>query len=114
MLGAIEIEAPAARALHDRGGVIFVDVRAPGDFNGGHIPGAKNLSVGTHLSKESLATFVGTDAEVVFSCFGKHCSYSAYASAKALLWGYTRVYRFAGGFAAWHDAGYPTETATEQ
>jgi rhodanese-related sulfurtransferase len=66
------------------------------------------------LSKESLATFVSKDAEVVFSCFGKYCSYSAYASAKALLWGYTHVYRFAGGFPAWQDAGYPTETAAAQ
>jgi adenylate cyclase len=112
--GAAEIEAPVAKALHDRGGAIFVDVRAPGDFNGGHIPGAKNLSLGTHLSKESLATVVGADDAVVFSCFGKHCTYSAYASAKALLWGYIRVYRFAGGFAAWQDAGYPTETAAGQ
>jgi adenylate cyclase len=44
---------------------------------------------------------------VIFSCFGKHCPYSAYAAAKALLWGYTRVYRFAGGFPTWEAAGRP-------
>src|SRR5262249_15922760 len=32
--GATEIEAQAAKALHDRGGAIFIDVRAPGDFDG--------------------------------------------------------------------------------
>jgi TolB-like protein/rhodanese-related sulfurtransferase len=111
VLGANEIDAPAAKALHDAGGAIFIDVRAATDFESGHIPGAKDLSAATRLSRETLATVAGKDDAVVFSCMGKHCTYSAYASAKALLWGYTRVYRFAGGFPAWQDAGYPTEGA---
>ena len=112
--GVTEIDAPTAKAMHDSGGVIFVDVRAAGDFNSAHIPGAKNLSLPTRLSKESLAKVAGKDDEIVFSCTGKYCSYSAYASAKAVLWGYTQVYRFAGGFPAWQDAGYPTETSAAQ
>jgi TolB-like protein/Flp pilus assembly protein TadD/rhodanese-related sulfurtransferase len=107
--GVTEIDAPTARALHDRG-VIFVDVRGAGIFGSAHIPGAKNLSLPVSLSKESLAKVAGKDDEVVFYCFGKYCPYSAYASAKAVLWGYTRIYRFAGGFPAWRDAGYPTDT----
>src|SRR5262249_48063954 len=112
VMGVTEIDAQTAKALHDRGGVIFVNVRAIGQFDLAHIPGAKNLSLPTRLSKESLATVAGKDDEIVFSCMGKYCPYSAYASAKAVLWGYTRVYRFAGGFPAWQDAGYPTEAAT--
>lgn len=112
--GAIEIDASEARALHDRGGVTFVDVRAAGDFNIAHIPGAKNLSLPVELSRESLAKVAGKDDEVVFSCLGKYCSYSAYAASKALLWGYTHVYRFAGGFPAWKDAGYPVESSVRQ
>jgi rhodanese-related sulfurtransferase/Flp pilus assembly protein TadD len=114
VLGATEIDARMAKALYDRGGVIFVDVRAIGDFDRGHIPGAKNLSLPTRLSKESLAEVARKDDEVVFSCMGKYCPYSAYASAKAVLWGYTHVYRFAGGFPAWQDAGYPTEVCQVQ
>jgi TolB-like protein/class 3 adenylate cyclase/rhodanese-related sulfurtransferase/Flp pilus assembly protein TadD len=109
--GATEIDAHAAKALHDRGSAIFVDARAASDFERGHIPGAKNLPVVSRLSKESLAAVAGQNDEIVFSCMGKHCPYSAYASAKALLWGYTHVDRFAGGFPAWQDAGYPTEGA---
>jgi adenylate cyclase len=45
VLGATEIDAPTAKALWDRGGVTFVDVRGPGDFRAGHIPGAKNISL---------------------------------------------------------------------
>jgi rhodanese-related sulfurtransferase len=65
----------------------------------------------SRLSKENLAKVAGKDDEIVFSCMGKYCPYSAYASAKAILWGYTHVYRFAGGFPAWQDAGYPTEAS---
>src|SRR5215470_20400395 len=65
-------------------------------------------------SKESLAEVARKDDEVVFSCMRKYCPYSAYASAKAVLWGYTHVYRFAGGFPAWQDAGYPTEVCQVQ
>ena len=112
--GATKIDAVTAKALYDRGGVRFVDVRAVLDFDKGHIPGAINLSLITDLSKAGLSKTVGKDEEVVFSCHGKHCPYSAYASAKALAWGFTRVYRFAGGYPAWHDAGYPIEVTPTQ
>jgi adenylate cyclase len=109
--GATEIDATTAKALHDRGKITFVDVRAASDFVQGHIPGAKNLSLAGFLSKENLAQVAGKNDDVVFSCFGKYCTYSAYGAAKALLWGYTHVYRFAGGYPAWKDAGYPTEAS---
>ena len=34
-----------------------------------------------------------------------------FACAKALAWGFTRVYYFGGGLKAWYEAGYPVETA---
>jgi TolB-like protein/rhodanese-related sulfurtransferase len=108
--GATTIDAREAKALHDRG-VKFVDVRAAGDFAHGHVPGAFNLDVATELSRESLARVVRKDEEFVLSCHGKTCPDSAYASAKAVVWGYTRVYYFAGGFPAWQEAGYPVEAA---
>jgi len=110
--GATKIDAAKAKALHDQG-VVFVDVRDAPSFNVGHIPAAINLSVTNELSKETLSRLVGRDDEVVFSCVGKYCPYSAYASAKAVLWGYTHVYYFGGGFPAWKDAGYPVETSSD-
>ena len=38
-------------------------------------------------------------------------TWSAYSAAKAVLWGYQRVYYFNGSFPAWKDAGYPTESS---
>ena len=108
--GAITIDPQQAKTLHDRG-VKFVDVRAAKGFASGHVPGAFNLDVATELSRDSLSRIVGKDEEFVLSCHGKTCSDSAYASAKALIWGFKRVYYFAGGFPAWKEAGYPVEVS---
>ena len=94
--GATKIDYKKARTLHDRG-VKFVDVRAALGFAMGHIPGAFNLDVATELSRDSLSRIVRKDEEVVLSCHGRTCPDSAYASAKAVMWGFKRVYYFAGG-----------------
>ena len=110
--GITKIDVKKAKELHERG-VVFVDVRNPIEFDLGHMPSAVNLDLTSAFSKESLLRLVGKDDEVAFSCFGKYCPYSAYASAKAKIWGFTRVYYFAGGFPAWQDAGYPVEAAPQ-
>ncbi|MBP1882456.1 rhodanese-like domain-containing protein [Sinorhizobium mexicanum] len=102
----IKVDVTEAKALLARG-VPFIDVRAPLNYENGHIPKAINLSLVTGLSKESLAKVAGKEDEVAFYCQGKHCPYSAYASAKAIAWGYTHVYYFAGGFLEWNDVGNP-------
>jgi adenylate cyclase len=111
--GTTKVDVVKAKQLRERG-VPFVDVRAPADYDNGHVPGAINLSLVTDLSKENLARVVSTDAEVTFYCHGKHCPYSAYASAKAVAWGYKRIFYFAGGFPEWQDAGYPLEVTKER
>ena len=108
--GATTIDHKRAKTLHDRG-VKFVDVRAANGFASGHVPGALNLDVATEFSRDSLSRIVGKDEEFVLSCHGKTCPESAYASAKALIWGFKRVYYFAGGFPAWKEAGYPVEAS---
>jgi adenylate cyclase len=108
--GATTIDRKQAKNLHDRG-VKFVDVRAAKGFASGHIPGAFNLDAATELSRDSLSRVVGKDEEFVLSCHGKTCADSAYASAKAVLWGFKHVYYFAGGFPAWKEAGYQVEAS---
>ena len=108
--GATKIDHKKAKTLHERG-VKFVDVRAALGFAQGHIPGAYNLDVATELSRDSLARIVRKDEEFVLSCHGRTCPDSAYASAKAVMWGFKRVYYFAGGFPAWKEAGYPVEAS---
>jgi TolB-like protein/rhodanese-related sulfurtransferase len=111
--GATKVDAATAKALHDRG-IRFVDVRTGLAYKRGHIPGAHLRDVVTALSRETLSEVADPAAEVVFYCYGKFCHYSAFASAKALKWGFSRVYYFAGGYPAWVDNGYPVETASTQ
>jgi TolB-like protein/DNA-binding winged helix-turn-helix (wHTH) protein/rhodanese-related sulfurtransferase len=106
--GAPDLEALTAGGLFDRG-VTFIDVRAPTGYASGHIPGAVNLPVVTDLSKEKLMKVTGPREEVVFYCHSRYCEDSAIAAAKAILWGYTRVYRLAGGVPAWERANCPVE-----
>jgi adenylate cyclase len=108
--GATKIDVAQAKDLHTEG-VVFVDVRGAGSFGAGHIPSAVNLEMSNGLSKESLSRLVDQDQAMAFYCFGKYCPRSTYACAKALLWGYKRVYYFAGGFPAWKNAGFPIETS---
>jgi adenylate cyclase len=108
--GATTIDYKQAKKLHDRG-VKFVDVRAAKDFANGHIPRAFNLDVYTELSRDTLSRIVGKDEEVVMSCHGKYCPDSVWASAKAVMWEFKRVYYFAGGFPAWQEVGYPVEVS---
>jgi TolB-like protein/class 3 adenylate cyclase/rhodanese-related sulfurtransferase len=106
---AIKIDAAEAKSFLDRGDATFIDVRAELEFNDSRVPGAKNLPLANVLSSESLSEIAGKNDNVIFYCHGKHCPYSAYASAKALAWGFSRVYYFAGGFPGWLDAGYEVE-----
>ncbi|MGH6719455.1 MAG: rhodanese-like domain-containing protein, partial [Alphaproteobacteria bacterium] len=110
--GATRIAAGTAKALHERG-VVFIDVRDGGSYDAGHVPNAFNLDLNVDFDEEHLSRLVAKDQEVVLGCFGEHCPWAAYASAKAILWGFTRVYYFAGGFPEWQDVGYPVETAPD-
>ena len=47
--------------------------------------------------------------EVVFYYDETDCHSSAFASAKALAWGFQNVFYFAKGFPGWKKAGYPVE-----
>jgi rhodanese-related sulfurtransferase/tetratricopeptide (TPR) repeat protein len=108
--GATKIDVAQAKTLHSQGSV-FIDVRGPNNYSEGHIPSAVNLEMSSVLSNESLAKLIDKNDKVIFYCVGKYCPRSAYASAKAVLWGYSEVYYFAGGFPAWKNAGYPVETS---
>ena len=86
-------------------------MRGANGFSAGHIPSAANLDMSSGLSKEKLLQLSDKDGAIIFYCYGKYCPRSTYACAKALLWGFSRVYYFAGGFPAWKDAGYTVETS---
>ena len=105
--GVPRITTAEALALHESGQAMFIDVRAALDFDEGHISGAINMSLPVVLSREALQEIAAVGDTLIFSCHGPHCPYSAYAAAKATLWGFEDVRYYAGGFPTWLEAGYP-------
>ncbi len=106
--GATTIDTAKAKALFDRG-VIFVDVRKDKDWSAGRIPDAVHIELKKVLSEKSLSKEVKKDQEVVMYCNGEKCMRSSKASAKAVAWGFGKVYYYRDGFPAWKAAGNPVE-----
>ena len=106
--GAESVSAEQAAALFDEG-VVFVDVRKPSDFEAGRVPGAVHLDLKSNFSAETLAAAVAKDQPVVIYCNGGSCMRSSEACAKAVEWGFTKVYYFRGGYPEWESAGLPVE-----
>ena len=88
-------------------------VRAVADWNSGHIAGAAYLELKEVFSEAALLRVVEKDSEVVIHCEGPKCLRSSKACAKAVSWGFTKVYYFRDGFPAWRAAGYPVEVMTD-
>ena len=95
-------------------GLSVIDVREPGEYAQGHLPGAINLPRGVlefqiHAhpamactTSEALAV---ADRELVLYCLTGGRSALAADSLQGL--GFTRVRSLAGGLTAWRNAGHP-------
>ena len=121
---ALALDAPmeiqGAKTLDSRGvidlisttpGVAIIDNRTRADFDSGHIEGAVNI-VDTDMTAESaLAGAVKSKATpVLFYCNGVKCGRAANATAKAVEWGYSRVYYYALGIPDWKANQFPLVT----
>lgn len=106
--GATTVNATEAKAMFDKGAA-FIDVRNSKDWGAGRIPGASHLDVTSAFTEAALQKVVKKDKDVVMYCNGASCLRSSEASAKAVQWGFKKVYYFRDGFPAWKAAGYPVE-----
>jgi rhodanese-related sulfurtransferase len=102
----VTISIADAKAMFDKGGVIFLDVREPKEYKRGHIPGAISIPRGLlefKISKE----FPDKNASIVVYCrSGARSSLATYALVRM---GYKNVKNMDGGWMAWAKAGYPAE-----
>jgi len=112
---ATKIDIATAKSFHDRG-VVFIDVSGESNWNAGHIPGAVHLPGErtadpnqVRFNKTTLGEVAQHNDEIVLyrSDWG---IISPFVMAKAVTWGYQKVYSFRGGAQAWKDAGYPIES----
>jgi rhodanese-related sulfurtransferase len=117
--GAPKIDIATSKAFHDRG-ALFVDVSDEPDWKKGHIPGAVNLPsywqesdpTKPRFRETTLSKIVDRSEEFVLYCVNPNESFDclpAFEAAKAVAWGYQKVYRYSGGPQGWREAGYPLE-----
>jgi rhodanese-related sulfurtransferase len=82
---------------------VLLDVRGPGLFAAGHVPGAVNIPHRT-MTAERLAAYPKATLFVVY-CAGPHCNGANKAAARLAQLGY-RVKEMIGGITGWRDEGF--------
>lgn len=103
-----ETDAATIRARQQAGDdFVLVDVRERDEWDRGHLPGAVHVGKGV-IERDAEAALPDPDAEIVLYCGG---GFRSALAADALgRMGYSNVVSMDGGWKAWTDAGYPTET----
>jgi rhodanese-related sulfurtransferase len=87
----------------------LVDVRSPAEFAGGHVPGARNVPLGSEANRRLGDECQKSAATVVLICeAGGRATRCAEALHAA---GATEAEVLEGGTAAWKAAGQPVERA---
>jgi TolB-like protein/rhodanese-related sulfurtransferase len=107
--GAKSIDVEVAKTLHERG-VPFIDIHFRWLY--GRIPGAYHLDRFYYQFNEArLAEIVGKAQEfVIYSSASREGRRVPESAARAVLWGYEKIYFFPDGLTKWKDAGYPVES----
>ena len=83
-----------------------IDVRSPGEFAGGHVPGAVNVPFTSVLAGSNGVRVPTSQTLVVYCGHGPR----AWLAGQALRWrGYARVTYLRGHMAAWRRAGLREE-----
>lgn len=101
-----DIDVATLKGKVDAGGTFVLDVRTPGEFAQGHVPGAVNIDMQdlpTRLAE--LEPHKGKDIAVICAVGGRSDSATSFLREK----GYGTASNVLGGTQAWARAGYPLE-----
>ncbi len=96
--GYTKISQEEAKEMMDAGEVLILDVREQEEYDGGHIPGAVLLPLGSINEETAAAVIPEKETVVLVYCRSGNRSKKA-AKALAEL-GYTGIYEF-GGISTW-------------
>ncbi|MGH7897851.1 MAG: rhodanese-like domain-containing protein [Candidatus Binatia bacterium] len=103
----------AAKAIEADRRILVLDVREPGEYAEGHIPGALNVPRGVLEPKADLEyparepRLADRGQPVIVHCASG--ARSAFAADVLQVMGFTNVKSMAGGFLAWKEGGLPVE-----
>lgn len=101
-----EVSVAEAKAMLDKGGVSFLDVREPDEFKTGHVLGAVNLPRGLLEFKIDKAVPDKNTKIIVYCKTGGRGALTAYTLGRM---GYKNAVNMNGGWDAWKLEGYPSE-----
>lgn len=96
--GYQQISQEEAKSMMDSQEVVILDVREQDEYDGGHIPGAVLLPVGTIDQDTAAAVIPEKDTAVLVYCRSGNRSKTASSALAAL--GYINIYEF-GGINTW-------------
>lgn len=94
----------AAAMREEAPGFVLLDVRGPGAYARGHVPGALNLPYG-QITPEALSAWPAETLFVVY-CAGPHCNGADRAALRLAQLG-RRAKLMLGGMTGWADEGFP-------
>jgi phage shock protein E len=101
-IGIVDVDVERAAELVAAGDVVILDIRTPGEFTAGHIPGATNVDYRDRDFAERVAAL---DPSHVYLM---HCAVGG-RSARALTLfhdhGFSNVHHLRTGFEGWKAAG---------
>ncbi|MEM7226635.1 MAG: BTAD domain-containing putative transcriptional regulator [Pseudomonadota bacterium] len=107
--GATTVDAEQAKTLLEQG-IKLVDVRDLADWRHGYIPGTLHLSLFRDFTDAKLSAVAERDeAVLVFGSGIGANKMAAIAAARAISWGFEKVYYFRDGIPGWKAAGYPIQ-----
>lgn len=87
--------------------LLVIDSRRGDEYAKRHIDGAISLP-DDDMTRESLLQVAPKQSTpLLFYCNGVHCLRSSQAAAKAISWGYQKVYWFRGGWLEWIEKSLP-------
>jgi sulfur-carrier protein adenylyltransferase/sulfurtransferase len=104
----VEEVDPATVSEHLGNGIVVVDVRETGEWDAGHIPGAKHVPRGYLESRIEGAIGADRSQRVILYCASGQRSALAAHTLKQEL-GYENVASMTGGITLWKDRGYEVD-----
>ncbi len=85
---------------------VLLDLREPGEFKGGKLPGAVHIPMSQLGKRSEELAKLNTRPVVAYCALGRRSTMVGGALAKA---GFASIYSLRGGIKAWRDAGLPIE-----
>jgi rhodanese-related sulfurtransferase len=98
--------ADFAQRLKGESQALLLDVRTPGEFAGGHLPGAKNLNFNSPSFQQEVSRLDRSQPVYLYCAVGGR---SASAAALMKKMGFQVLYNMSGGFSQWSAQGLPSE-----